>query len=159
VRTVMHKKAVLDAISTPIVQSSTFTFKNTDEVIAYNRGEYESYEYGRYGNPTTAAVELKLRALEGAEDALLSASGMNAVTTMLIGLVPPGGHIVVTTDCYRRTRQFCRTVLPAMGIRTTVIDPADLDALKEAVSTGTGADLYFSEAPTNPLIRVVDTPA
>lgn len=157
-RSTKQKKAILDAIQTPIVQSSTFTFKNTADCIAYNRGEYASFEYGRYGNPTTRAAETKLAALEGAEDALISASGMNAVTTMILALVPPGGHIVVTTDCYRRTRQFTRTVLPAMRIRTTVIDPADMDALRDAVTSPGGADLYFSEAPTNPLIRVVDTP-
>lgn len=56
------------------------------------------------------------RLLEGAEDCLLSASGMCSATTMLLALVPPGGHIVTTTDCYRRTRQFIQTVLPKMGI-------------------------------------------
>ena len=58
--------------------------------------------------------------LEGAEDCLLSSSGMNAATTMLLALVPAGGHIVTTTDCYRRTRQFIQTVLPKMGITATV---------------------------------------
>lgn len=55
-------------------------------------------------------------ALEGAEATLLSASGMCAATTMLLALVPAGGHIVTTTDCYRRTRQFIQTMLPKMGI-------------------------------------------
>ncbi len=55
-------------------------------------------------------------ALEGAEATLLSASGMCVTTTMLLALVPGGGHIVTTTDCYRRTRQFIQTVLPKMGI-------------------------------------------
>ncbi len=55
-------------------------------------------------------------ALEGAEATLLSASGMCVTTTMLLALVPAGGHIVTTTDCYRRTRQFIQTVLPKMGI-------------------------------------------
>ena len=59
------------------------------------------------------------QALEGAEDCLLSSSGMNAATTMLLALVPPGGHIVTTTDCYRRTRQFIQTVLPLMRYMTT----------------------------------------
>lgn len=159
VRSSKHKAAIMDAIQTPIVQSSTFTFRSTADCINYNRGGYESFEYSRYGNPTTRAAEEKLCALERAEDALLSASGMNAVTTMLLALVPPNGHVVLTTDCYRRTRQFARTMLPSMGIRTTVIDPADLDALRDAVRAPGGADLFFSESPTNPLIRVVDTPS
>jgi cystathionine gamma-synthase len=150
-------KAVLDAITTPIVQSSTFTFASTQDCIDYNKGTYESFEYGRYGSSTTRAAEQKLMALEGAEDALLSASGMNSVTTMLLALVPEGGHIVTTTDCYRRTRQFVRTVLPKMGVRCTVIDPADTDSLGRIFSSD-GASLFFSESPTNPLIRIVDTP-
>uniref|UniRef100_A0A7S1XHW8 Cystathionine gamma-synthase n=1 Tax=Erythrolobus australicus TaxID=1077150 RepID=A0A7S1XHW8_9RHOD len=151
-------RAVLDAITTPVVQSATFTFRNSRECIEYNEGNYASFEYGRYGNPTTRAAEEKLMLLEGADDALLSSSGMNAVTTMLLALLPAGGHIVVTTDCYRRTRQFVQTLLPKMGITCTVLDPADVNAL-EKVLAERGADLYFSESPTNPMVRVVDVPA
>ncbi len=57
----------------------------------------------------------------------LPATGMNAATTMLLALVPAGGHIITTTDCYRRTRQFIQTVLPKMGITATVIDPSDME--------------------------------
>mmetsp|Transcript_1533 Transcript_1533/g.4640 ORF Transcript_1533/g.4640 Transcript_1533/m.4640 type:complete len:506 (+) Transcript_1533:151-1668(+) len=150
-------KAVMDALTTPVVLSSTFTFRNSAECIMYNMGKYESFEYGRYGNPTTRAAEEKLAVLECADDALISSSGMNAVTTMLLSLVPENGHIVVTTDCYRRTRQFIRTLLPKMGIRATVIDPADIESLERILETE-GADLFFSESPTNPQLRVVDTP-
>lgn len=68
--------------------------------------------------------------MEGAEDCLISSSGMCSATTMLLALVPPGGHIVTTTDCYRRTRQFIQTLLPKMGISATVIDPSDLKGLE-----------------------------
>jgi cystathionine gamma-synthase len=137
------------------VQTSTYTFQNTAELIAYQEGRYGSYEYGRYGNPTTRACEEKIRALEGAEDCLVSSSGMNTATTMLLALVPAGGHIVTTTDCYRRTRQFIQTVLPKMGITATVIDPSDLDALEQALKTHT-VSVFFSESPTNPYLRCVD---
>mmetsp|Transcript_49819 Transcript_49819/g.100046 ORF Transcript_49819/g.100046 Transcript_49819/m.100046 type:complete len:634 (+) Transcript_49819:178-2079(+) len=149
-------RATLDALTTPIVQSATFTFRNTAEIVAYNEGTYESFEYGRYGNPTVRALEEKIMTLEGAEDALVSASGMNAVTTMLLALVDQNGHVVATTDCYRRTRQFVTTVLPKMGVRLTVIDPADVDELERILSTE-GATLFFSEQITNPLCRVIDT--
>lgn len=144
-------------MTTPIVQTSTYTFQNTAELIAYQEGKYGSYEYGRYGNPTTRACEEKIRAMEGAEDCLVSASGMNSATTMLLALVPAGGHIVTTTDCYRRTRQFIQTLLPKMGISTTVIDPADLGALENALNTHE-VSLFFSESPTNPYLRCVDIP-
>mmetsp|Transcript_2434 Transcript_2434/g.5435 ORF Transcript_2434/g.5435 Transcript_2434/m.5435 type:complete len:557 (-) Transcript_2434:955-2625(-) len=151
-------RAVLDAITTPVVQSATFTFRNSRECIEYNEGNYASFEYGRYGNPTSRAAEEKLMLLEGAEDALVSASGMNSVTTMLLALLPANGHVVVTTDCYRRTRQFVQTLLPKMGITCTVLDPSDVDGLKKVLASR-GADLYFSESPTNPMVRVVDVPA
>jgi len=148
---------ISDSLTTPIVQTSTYTFRNTQELIDYQEGNYGSYEYGRYGNPTTRACEAKIMALEGAEDCLLSSSGMNSATTMLLSLVPAGGHIVTTTDCYRRTRQFIQTVLPKMGISATVIDPSDLEALQRALDEHE-VSLYFSESPTNPYLRCVDVP-
>ena len=158
VRSSKSTKAILDALTTPIVQTATYTFRDTQEVIKYNMGTYESYEYGRYGNPTTRAAEEKIMALERAEDCLLSTSGMNAVTTMILALVPENGHIIVTTDCYRRTRQFVKTILPKMGITATVLDPADIDGLRDVLETK-GGTMYFSELPTNPLLRVIDVPA
>ena len=70
---------------------------------------------------------------------------MNSATTMLLALVPAGGHIVTTTDCYRRTRQFIQTVLPKMGITATVLDPADMAGL-EATLAKHRVSLFFSGA-------------
>jgi cystathionine gamma-synthase len=147
---------VSDSITTPIVQSATYWFRDTQEVIAYQEGRHPSFEYGRYGNPTTRALEEKLCVLEGGEDCVVSASGMNSVTTLLLALVPQNGHLVTTHDCYRRTRQFIQTLLPKMGIRTTVVDPSDHAGLERALDAG--ASLFFSESPTNPYLRVVDVP-
>ncbi|KAH8960198.1 hypothetical protein BDL97_06G120000 [Sphagnum fallax] len=149
------RRDVRDALITPICQTSTYFFKDTAELIAFQEGTHTSFEYGRYGNPTTNAAEEKISALEGAEATLLSASGMCVTTTMLLALVPAGGHIVTTTDCYRRTRQFIQTVLPKMGITTTVIDPADISALQHALETK-NVSLFFSESPTNPYLRCID---
>jgi cystathionine gamma-synthase len=150
------RPAVTDSITTPIVQSATYWFRDTQEVIAYQEGRHASFEYGRYGNPTTRALEEKLCELEGGEDCVVSASGMNSVTTLMLALVPQNGHIVTTHDCYRRTRQFIQSLLPKMGIRTTVVDPADLAGVERALDDG--ASLFFSESPTNPYLRVVDIP-
>ena len=133
--------------------------QDTAELIAYQEGRFGSYEYGRYGNPTTRTAEEKIRVLEGAEDCLVSSSGMNAATTMLLALVPAGGHVVTTTDCYRRTRQFIQTVLPKMGVSATVIEPSDLGALEAALVSRPDTTLFFSESPTNPYLRCVDIPA
>ena len=145
-----------DSITVPIVQSATYWFRDTQEVIAYQEGRHASFEYGRYGNPTTRALEEKLAGLEGGEDCVVSASGMNSVTTLLLALMPQNGHLVTTHDCYRRTRQFMQTLLPKMGIRTTVVDPSDVAGIERALDAG--ATLFFSESPTNPYLRVVDIP-
>jgi cystathionine gamma-synthase len=144
-----------DSLTTPIVQTSTYWFHNTQEVIDYNEGRLVSNEYGRYGNPTAKACEEKIKALEGAEDALVSASGMNSVTSMLLSLVPAGGHIITTSDCYWRTRQFMQNFLPKMNIGVSVIAPNDFGALQQALDSH-NATLFFSESPTNPYLRCVD---
>ena len=69
---------VSDSLTTPVVMTSTYWFKDTEELIAYQEGRYGSFEYGRYGNPTARACEEKIRLLEGGEDCLLSASGGDA---------------------------------------------------------------------------------
>ena len=124
---------VSDSLTTPVCMTSTYWFKDTEQLIAYQEGDYGSFEYGRYGNPTSRACEEKIRLLEGGEDCLLSASGMNSAICMLLALVPAGGHIVTTTDCYRRTRQFVQTFMPKMGVTCTVLDPSDYDGLEKAL--------------------------
>ncbi|MEE8312959.1 MAG: aminotransferase class I/II-fold pyridoxal phosphate-dependent enzyme [Myxococcota bacterium] len=147
---------VSDALTTPIVQTATYWFRDTQEVIDYQEGRYRSFEYGRYGNPTVRTAEAKLCELEGAEACLISASGMNSITTLLLALLPRDGRIVTTRDCYRRTRQFIGSLLPKLGVEATVIDPADIGALESALAAG--VSLFFSESPTNPYLRVVDIP-
>jgi cystathionine gamma-synthase len=145
-----------DAVTTPIYQTSTFWFKNSEELRAYQEGRLPRDEYGRYGNPTWRAVERKLCELEGAEAAVLFASGMCAATTLFLGLLPRGGHLVVTSDCYRRTRQFSEQYLSKLGVETTVIAPSDPKQLEEALRDDTS--LFFTESPTNPYLRVIDIP-
>ncbi|KAG9147376.1 hypothetical protein Leryth_019524 [Lithospermum erythrorhizon] len=144
-----------DAITTPVFNTSAYFFKKTSDLIDFKEKRRSSFEYGRYGNYTTLAAEAKISALEGAESTILMASGMCASTVLLMSLVPAGGHIVTTTDCYRRTRMFIETMLPKMGISASVIDPADVEALKLALDTN-NVSLFFTESPTNPFLRCVD---
>uniref|UniRef100_A0A5B7BDH9 plant cystathionine gamma-synthase n=1 Tax=Davidia involucrata TaxID=16924 RepID=A0A5B7BDH9_DAVIN len=146
---------VTDAITTPVVNTSAYFFNKTAELIDFKEKRRASFEYGRYGNPTTVVVEEKISALEGAESTLVMASGMCASTVMLMALVPAGGHIVTTTDCYRKTRIFIETILPKMGIKASVIDPADIGALESALDKNK-VSLFFTESPTNPFLRCVD---
>ncbi len=146
-----------DALAAPIAQTATYTFANTAELVAYMEGRREREEYGRYGNPTVRLVEEKVAALEGAQDAVAFGSGMAAVTTAILALVKQGSHVVLFSDCYRRTRQFVRQVLSRFGVEHTLVPPADLDALRAALRPETR--LVVSEAPTNPFNTVLDLPA
>jgi cystathionine gamma-synthase len=143
-------------VGTPIHQTSTFFFRDSAEVRDYAEGKKPRDEYGRYSNPTWRAVEGKLCELEGAEAAVLFASGMCAATTTFLALLPRNGHLVVTSDCYRRTRQFARQYLSKLGVEVTVIEPADTIALKDALRDDT--TIFFTESPTNPYLRVIDLP-
>ena len=145
---------VSDAVTTPIYQTSTFWFRDSAELREYQEGRIRRDEYGRYGNPTWRAVERKLCELEGAEQAVLFASGMCAATTLFLELLPRGSHLIVTSDCYRRTRQFIRQYLTKLDVETTVIEPADTKQLADAIRPET--KLFFTESPTNPYLRVID---
>lgn len=147
-----------DSITTPIIQASTFTFENTDAVINHHEGIIEREEYGRYGNPTVRTAEAKLAALEGVPEretaALLCSSGMNAITMTLLAMLPTGSHIILTDDCYRRTRQFITTLLVRLGVQHTIVPPCDYDAIEAAIRPETR--IILSESPTNPYLRVLD---
>jgi len=145
------------ALTVPIVQTATYAFESTQDLEAYMRGESEREEYGRYGNPTVDALETKVAELEGAESCAAFSSGMAAVTTAILALTRSGSHIILFSDCYRRTRQFVNTVLERFGITHTLVPPGDLHALEQAIRPETR--LVISEVPTNPYLSVVDLPA
>jgi len=143
-----------NAIVTPIIQSATYTFANTQEICDHFEGRIERDEYGRYGNPTQRVAECKLAALEGAEDGLLFASGMAAITTTLFAMLSRGAHVVVTDDAYRRTRQFLHQILRRYGVEVSTVPAGDYQRMEEAVRQTTR--LIFSESPTNPYNRILD---
>ncbi|KAG1342693.1 putative Cystathionine gamma-synthase 1, chloroplastic [Cocos nucifera] len=111
----------MDAITSLVVNTSAYWFKNSNELIDLKEGRNASFEYGHYGNPTTKALEEKMSALEKAESTLFVSSGMYASVGMLAALVPVGRHIVTITDCYRKTRIFIQNELPKMGISDSVM--------------------------------------
>ncbi|MFQ5614806.1 MAG: trans-sulfuration enzyme family protein, partial [Anaerolineae bacterium] len=149
------------AVTTPIVQTSTYTFENTADLTDYMEAklwgdETGREEYGRYGNPTIAAAERKLADLDGAEAACLFSSGMAAVTTTLLTLLSAGSHVILTDDCYRRTRYFVTRFLARYGVEATQVPMGDYQALEAAIRPNTR--VILSESPTNPYLRVVDVP-
>jgi cystathionine gamma-synthase len=144
-----------DAITTPVVNTATYVFKDTAALRDHFEGRVEREEYGRYGNPTVRIAERKIAGLEGAEDAAAFSSGMAAATTTLLGLLKAGDHIVMTSDCYRRTRQFILTFLSRYGITSTLVEPGDYAGLEAALVPGK-TKVILSESPTNPYLRVPD---
>ena len=143
-----------NSLATPIVQTATYTFADTQELHDHFQHRIEREEYGRYGNPTQRIAEQKLAALEGAEDCLLFSSGMAAVTTTLYAVLSHNSHVVVTDDWYRRTRQFLTQTLHRYGIEVSVAPAGDYQAIEEAIRPTTR--LLVSESPTNPYNRIVD---
>ena len=143
-----------NALATPIVQTATYTFANTAELRDHFERRIEREEYGRYGNPTQRIAEQKLAELEGAEDCLLFASGMAAITTTLFAVLSHGSHVVVTDDSYRRTRQFLTQVLHRYGIEVSMAPAGDYEAIEGAIRPTTR--VLVSESPTNPYNYIVD---
>ena len=154
-----EKRKPYGAVTTPIVQTSTYTFTDTAEILDLMQRKAAGDlpvrdEYGRYSNPTQSAAERKLAALEGGGRALLFASGMCAITTTMATLLSSGDHQVMVSDCYHRTREFALTFLSRWGIETTLVPVDQPDALAAAIRPNTR--LIFAETPTNPYLRVLD---
>jgi cystathionine gamma-synthase len=143
------------ALTTPIVQTATYTWANSQELKDHFDGKSAArIDYGRYGNPTQRIAEAKLAALDSAGDCLLFSSGMAAMTTTLFALLSRGTHVVVTADSYRRTRQFLNQTLHRYGIEVSTVPPGDYEALEDAIRPTTR--VLVSESPTNPYNRVLD---
>lgn len=143
----------------PIVPTSTYVFDNYEDICQFTQDKNnamptERLEYGRYGNPTVRAVEMRLAALEGGEEALLFASGMAALTTTLLAYLKAGDHIIYTDDIYRKTREFSLNFLQRFGVESTVVAIGNKKDLEAAIRSNTR--LILSEIPTNPYLRVVD---
>jgi cystathionine gamma-synthase len=149
------------SLTVPIVQTSVYTFDNSAALANYVEekmfwDEPEREDYGRYGNPTVRAVEAKLAALEGAQDAMLVSSGMAAVTNTLLLLLSQGDHLILSNDCYHSTLDFCKRFLQRYGVEATVVRCGDYEAIEAAIRPNTR--VIFSESPTNPFMRCIDFP-
>ena len=157
VRAGQPRQDALDAVTTPIACTATYAFGSSAELRDHFEGRTERQEYGRYGNPTVRAAELKLAALDAGEDAALFGSGMAAITTALFALLKKGDHVVLVGDCYRRTRSFVTQTLARFGVESTLVPAGEPSALAAAI--GPSTRVILTESPTNPYLRVVDLPA
>jgi cystathionine beta-lyase/cystathionine gamma-synthase len=144
--------------ATPIYPASAYLYDETATLDAVFGNERPGYVYSRYGNPTTAALEAAVAALEGTEDAVAFASGMAAVHGAILALVQTGDRVLAARDVYGATYAVLNTIFSTLGVRTTFVDVLDLPAL-EATLAEVKPRLVTFETVSNPLLRVADLPA
>jgi cystathionine beta-lyase/cystathionine gamma-synthase len=152
---------ITHAHNTPIYATATFAFDSAAEkeaaVDAAMAGDPTAYFYSRTGNPTTRALEEKLASLDGAEDAIVAASGMACVSSTLLAHLGNGDHVVVGDELFVITRVLLEDDFPRRGIRVTPVDMTDLAAVEAAITPAT--KVLFFETATNPRLRVADIDA
>ena len=134
-----------------------YIYPTAEECEARFSGKKPGYVYSRYSNPTIAMFEQRMAALEGAEAARATATGMAAVTTALMGLVRAGDHVVAAKALFGSCLWVIEEWLPRFGVTSTLVNGTDLDAWKKAVQKNTKA--FFLESPTNPTLEVYDIAA
>jgi len=149
------------SVNEPIVTAVTYPFVSTREMVAFVEerkfsGTTSRFDYGRHGNPTRKAAETKLAALEagvpeGAHslETILTASGMAAVTGLLLYLLSAGDHVVLGDSIYRITKVFAQEVLARYGVEVTCVHPCTIGEIEAALQDNTQAILV--ESPSNPL--------
>lgn len=131
-----------------------FVYDSPEEAEARFDGSDPGFIYSRFSNPTVSMFEARMCALEGAEAARATASGMAAVTTALMGVVRAGDHVVAAQALFGSCRWVIEEWLPRFGVATTLVDGPDLAAWKAAVRPETKA--FFLESPANPTLEVID---
>lgn len=140
-----------------IVMSSTFV---SDDPAGFSIKEFEEdrpYVYTRWGNPTIEMLEKKLMSLEEAEHCIALASGMAATTTLLLGLLESGDHMVISDVCYPGTAEYVRESLSKYGITSTPVDTSQAELVATAIQPNT--KLVWVETPANPTLRLTDIAA
>jgi methionine-gamma-lyase len=141
------------SVGVEISRTANFTFSSTEEMKRWAEGKSPAYIYTRYGNPTLTVAEKKIAALEGAEDAVVAASGMAAISNALLSVLKAGDEVIATRQLYGGTYRMMRDVFPRLGIVVRHVE-TDLAGIERLVNPRTKA-LYI-ETPTNPTLRLVD---
>ncbi len=131
-----------------------FVYASAEQAEARFKNEDPGFQYSRFGNPTVAMFEERMRLLEGAEEARATATGMAAVTAALLGYLRNGDHIVAARAMFGSCRYVIEDLCPRFGIQSTLVDGRNLDNWREAVRPNTRA--FFFETPANPTLELVD---
>jgi cystathionine beta-lyase/cystathionine gamma-synthase len=141
----------------PLYQSSVYTLPDLDALDRVMNGEEQGYIYARDAHPNGKHLASRLAELHHASWALIGASGMASISTIVLSMVQQGQRIVASNRLYGRTTQLLEQELTRFGVQTAVVDGNDHDAVRTALQVPTR--LLFVETMSNPLLRVVDIPA
>jgi len=142
-----------EPVGTVIARTASFTFSSSEEMKLWAEGKSSAYMYTRYANPTLAVAEEKIARLEGGEAALVTASGMAAISSALLSVLKAGDEVIATQALYGGSYRLMRDIFPRMGIVVRHVG-TDLAGIERLVNPRTKA-LYI-ETPTNPTLRLVD---
>ncbi|RDJ15980.1 O-succinylhomoserine sulfhydrylase [Rhizobium grahamii] len=140
--------------SEAIYLTQGFVYDSAEAAEARFKGETEGYIYARYGSPTNDMFEKRMCALEGAEEARATASGMAAVTAAILCQLKAGDHIVAARALFGSCRWVVETLAPKYGIECTLVDGRYLENWEKAIRPTT--KVFFLESPTNPTLEVID---
>jgi O-succinylhomoserine sulfhydrylase len=150
-------RSQFNEMSEAIFLTQGYKYESAEDCELRFSGKIPGYVYSRYSNPTMDMFEKRMAALEGAEAARSTATGMAAVTTALMGLVRQGDHVVAAKALFGSCRWVIEEWLPRFGVPCTLVDGKDLNAWKAAMQKNTKA--VFMETPTNPTLEVYDIQA
>ena len=150
-------RSAFDETSEALYLSSGFVYGTAQEAEAAFNEELDRFVYSRYGNPTVAMFEERMRLLEGAEAAFATATGVSAVFTALAALCGKGDRIVASRALFGSCMVIIDEILPRWGVERVLVDGADLNQWREALSEPTTA--VFFETPSNPMLELVDIAA
>ena len=148
---------VTGARATPIYQSASFVFPDSDFAVGLFNIERAGHVYSRLSNPTNAVLEERVSALEGGVGAIATASGQAAMHLAVATLCSAGDHIVASRSLYGGTHNLLEYTLPRFGIETTFVDPRSIEAFRGAITPST--KLLFGEILGNPGLEVLDLSA
>jgi methionine-gamma-lyase len=162
-----HQQDGNNAHLTPIYASSTYVFDNADQGMRRFNGEEKGYIYSRWGNPTMTEAEQKISALESFKindeagkplqlKTLLHASGMAALSTLLLGNLKTGDKILSHFSLYGGTQELMEKVLPGLGIEAIIVDLRDLNKATDGIKNDSNIKMLYLETPANPTIQCVD---
>ena len=134
-----------------------YVYESSAQAERRFKNEEPGYQYSRFANPTVSMFEARIAALEGAQAARATATGMAAVTTALMGQVKAGDHIVSSKAVFGSCLYVVEEHLPRYGVASTLVDGRDLEQWRKAVRPNTKT--FFLETPTNPALEVLDIKA